>query len=543
MNAKCLTVAALFGGAACAGLLVAGCARRETPVEAGIRTQTLLVNNLTEPSSLDPHLAFSAPDARILGALFEGLTVLDEETTRPVPGVAERWDVSPDGLVYTFHLRPNARWSNGEPVTAHDFAFSFRRILHPQLAARNAYMFWSIRRAKAFHAGQMADASSLGIEAVDATTLRLTLESPAPWLPAMAAQMSWLPVPRATIERYGAPDDPATPWAQAGRLVGNGAFSLAEWRPHVHVVVKRNPHYWDAARTRLAGVTFFPAFDSGVEERNFRAGQTHATFLIPFERIRHYRAADPGVLRCDPWLMTGYLSFNVTRPPLDRIKVRRALALAVDREGISQAVFHGSQPPAGHLTPPNCGGYTARVQVPTDYAAARRLLAEAGFADARGLPPLEIMVNNIAGPAPRIAEVIQETWRRELGIVATVVLKEPKVMIQSQQLRDYSVTVDFWTADFADPVNFLEIFRSDGGNNRTGWKSPEYDRLLDAAARALDQARRFEILQQAEALLLEDAPIAPFQSRAQVYLLHPAVKGWAPAPLMIRRFQRVWLER
>jgi oligopeptide transport system substrate-binding protein len=533
---------ALLGLALATGLWFAGCARRETPVEAGIRTQTLLVSNFTEPSSLDPHVAYSAMDARILAALFEGLTVLDEQTALPAPGVAETWDVSPDGLVYTFHLRPDAKWSNGDPVTAHDFAFAFRRILHPKLAARNADMFWPIRQAKAFNTGRLADASSVGVEALDAVTLRLTLESPTPWLPALAAHLSWLPVHRATIEQFGALDDRATPWAQPGRLVGNGAFRLTGWRRDVSVVVQKNPHYWDAARNRLERVEFFPIRDSKVEENQFRAGQIHATFLIPFDRIAHYRTEDPGALHEDPNFASGYVSFNVTRPPFDQVKVRRALALAVDREGISRAVYHGSFPSAGHLIPPNCGGYTARARVPTDFAAARRLLAEAGFAAGRGIPTFEILVPDL-GSLTGVPEVIQETWRRELGIETTIAKMEAAVAWQNEQALNYSVNVGFWVADFADPMTFFEVFRADGGSNQTGWKNPTYDRLLDDARRALDQARRFEILQQAETLLLQEAPIAPFVFRGQTFLLHSAVKGWDPAPLMVRRFQRVWLER
>ena len=523
-------------------ITVAGCARRETAVEAGIRTHTLLVGNGSEPVSLDPHLAKGTTDQCILASLLEGLTVLDEETAQPVPGVAERWEVSPDGLVYTFHLRANACWSNGDPVTARDFAFAFQRILTPKLAAHYVYMLWPIKNAKAFNRGQLTDFSAVGIATPDDGTLRLTLEHPTPYLPALAAHTTWLPVHRETVGKFGAVDDRTTTWARPGSYVGNGAFTLVEWRPNVRVVVQKNPHYWDAARNRIERIVFFPTEAADVEERDFRAGQVHVTNTVPASRIAHYRADVPSLLRLDPLMASVYLSFNVTRPPLNDPKVRRALALAVDRRAIVERLFAGSRRPAGCLTPPNCAGYTARAVVPTDFIAARRLLTEAGFPEGRGLPPLEIQTLS-SFEHPKMLEIIQEQWRRELGVESTIAQKESGTFFQNQQMLDYSVAVNGWVADFADPANFLEILLSDGGNNWTGWKNADYDRLLAEAARAPDTPHRLERYQEAEALLLREAPIAPLYFNAQSYLIHPAVRGWVPSQLLVRRYQRVWLAK
>jgi oligopeptide transport system substrate-binding protein len=523
-------------------LTLAGCAKRETPAEAGIRTHTLLVGSGSEPGSLDPHLVNRYEEQRVLMALFEGLTVIDERTVRPVPAVAESWDISPDGLVYTFHLRANSRWSNGDPVTAHDFAYSFQRILLPRLGARNAYRLWPIKNAEAFNGGKLTDFSVVGVEALDDRTLRLTLERPTPYLLTLAAHNSWLPVHRASIEQSGAIEDRTSPWTRPGRLVGNGAFTLTEWRPNDRIIVTKNPCYWDAAHNRLERVVFFPTENPEVDEHNFRAGQVHVTNSLPTTKIAGYRTRDPARFHSDPLLSSFYLSFNVTKPPLDNPKVRRALSLAIDREGLMRAVFAGSRLPAPCLMPSGCGDYTARARVPTDFAAARRLLTEAGFPGGNGLPEMPILLGTGFSEWSKIVEAIQETWRRELGVRVTLTPLELKTRFQNEQTGNYVIVFGAWIADFADPANFLEVFLKNGGNNTTRWSHPDYDRLIADAARTLDPVARIELFQQAEALLLEEAPIAPLYFDAQTYLIHPAVKNWHPSPLGFQRYQHVWLE-
>jgi len=228
-----------------------GGGRRETPVAEGIRTRTLIVGNSAEPADLDPHLAEAYTDQILLVALYEGLTVLDERTSRPLPGAAESWETSADGLTWTFRLRAGARWSNGDAVTAHDFAFSFRRLLSPGLGASLSYMLWPVRNAEAFNTGKLADFGAVGVAAPEDRTLRLTLEHPVPHLAALAAHSSWLPVHRPTLEKFDAVAKRGGAWTRPGNLVGNGPFTLAEWRPNARLVVARNPQYWDAARHRL----------------------------------------------------------------------------------------------------------------------------------------------------------------------------------------------------------------------------------------------------------------------------------------------------
>src|ERR1051326_5514303 len=231
-----------------------GCAKRETPAEEGLRTKTLLLGNLAEPATLDPHLVNSLTDTNVLMALFEGLTLLDEKTSQPVPGVADKWEVSSDGLVYTFHVRADARWSNGDRVTARDFAFSFERMLSPKLAAEYSYMLWPIKNAQPFNAGTLTDFSAVGVKVIDDATLQITLERPTPYLPALAAHNTWMPVHRATLEKFGSVVDRSSHWTRPGNLVGNGPFTLTEWTPNARIIVTKNPRYWDAAHNGLERV-------------------------------------------------------------------------------------------------------------------------------------------------------------------------------------------------------------------------------------------------------------------------------------------------
>ena len=524
-----------------ASLGFTGCGKRETPAEEGIRTHTLLIGNQNEPASLDPHVVDALTDQIILATLFEGLTVLDEKSSQALPGVAERWDVSPDGLVYTFHLRAGLRWSDGTPLTAGDFVYSFRRILSPKLGSTYAYMLWPIKNAQAFNAGKLTDFAAVGAEAIDDVTLRVTLERPMPYLPAVAAHSTWMPVSRVAIEHLGAGDDRANPWTRPGNLVSNGPFTLAEWTPNARVAVVKNPLYRDARHNQLERVEFFPIEKPDTEDHDFRAGQLHVTFDVPKTKIPVYAAASPSPLRIEPLLNITYLNFNVTKPPFTDPRVRRAFALAIDREAISRTVLSGAYPAAHSITPPNCGGYTARARMPDDFAEARRLLAAAGFPGGQGFPAIPVQVLNDENQ-PKIMEAIQAMWQRELGVRITIEPYEQKTWLQNQQTMTHTLGVMGWTGDFADPVTFLDVFRTGKGQNWTGWGNADYDHLLDEAAHTVDQPARFELFQRAEALLLEAAPAAPLVFRARTYLINPAVKNWEPSPLGLHRFQLIRLE-
>jgi oligopeptide transport system substrate-binding protein len=518
------------------------CGRRETPVQAGNRTGTLHIGNGAEPGTLDPHLVDAYNDMRIIVALLEGLCAMDERTSEAVPAAAERWETSADGLTWTFHLRDDLQWSNGEPITADDFVQSWRRALSPTLASPYAYFLFPIKNGEAFNAGKITDPAALGLAAPDPRTLVITLERPTPYLPLLAANPAWFPVNPRVLERLGGLVSRTTPWLTPANFVGNGPFVLKEWNPNARIIVAKNPRYRDAAGVRLNEIVFYPIENPDVEERNFRAGQLHLTYSLPLSKIPNYRQENSGMLRADPFLRTYFIRFNVTKPPFDNPKVRRALAMAIDRDIISKKLLHASYAPANHFVAPGFPGFTSRHRVPDDFAAARALLAEAGYPGGKGLPPFELQVRN-DDVLPPVIEAVQAMWQRELGLQVSIAQLEQKTAIQNQRLMDYTVGANAWVADFADPVAQLEIFLKDSGSNWTGWGNPVYGQALADAARTPDQSKRFEFFQQAEAVLLEQAPIIPLIFGARNYLIDPSVKGWDPAPLGLQQYKKVYLQR
>ncbi|MBI1732666.1 MAG: peptide ABC transporter substrate-binding protein [Gammaproteobacteria bacterium] len=523
-----------------AAFLLTACGSHESNVEASQRTGILHFGNGDEPQDLDPHTVTGIPETHILMALFEGLVAKDPTDLGIRPGVAERWTLSEDQKTYTFHLRPDARWSNGEPVTAGDFVWSWRRALQPALGNLYAYMFYSIRGAAAFHAGRIVDFSRVGVRALDERTLEIQLIRPVPYFLQLLDHHSFYPINPRVIERFGATDERGTRWTRPGNFVGNGAFALDEWQLNRLLTLKRNVHYWDAARVRLDGIRFYPISSASTEERMFRAGQLHVIDRVPAEKIAVYRDEDPAALRITPFLGSYFYRFNVTVKPLDDPRVRRALALCIDRKQIVERITRGGQIPAGFLTPPETAGYVPPAGIPYDPETARALMAAAGFPGGSGFPELELQFNTDELHR-KIATVIQQMWRRELGVHVALTSQDWKVQQSRESHLQYHISRGSWIGDYVDPTTFLDLFRGDGGNNRTGWNNARYDALLDAAARATDDTRRRALLRQAEQVLLDEAPILPLYIYTQVRLVSPRLCGWHPNLLDQHPYKHLWL--
>jgi oligopeptide transport system substrate-binding protein len=517
-------------------LAATGCRPRQTAVEAARATQTLHLGNGAEPGDLDPHLATAFVEFNILLALGEGLTAIDETTGQPVPATAASWDVSADGLRYVFRLRPDAKWSNGEPVRAADFLFSFERILRPALASEYAYMLFPVRGAEDFNAGKTTDFASVGFSAPDERTIVVELAAPTPYFLGLVAHQAWFPVHPPTILKHGTIDQRGTAWTRPENFVGNGAYRLAVWVPNDRLEVVRQPHHHSDPKQGLQRVVFYPTDNIPADEAAYRAGQRHVTYDLLPDRIATHRAQSPSPLRVDPLLETLYLRFNTTRKPLDDVRVRRALALALDREAIATSVLQGSRLPAHHYVPPRTGGFESQARQPHDPEAARALLAAAGFPGGRDFPRLEVLMNTDALNT-RILEAIQAMWKRELGVDVALVSQDFRVYLDAMKGLRYDIARARWIGDYDDPNTYLDLFLTGGGNNQTGWSSPAYDALIAAAARSPEPAARFAAFQQAEALLLDEAPIAPLVFGARVHLVHPEVLGWRPSLLGVRRYQ------
>ena len=518
-------------------LVAAGCSGGPGG-EAG---HVLRVGNGAEVQNLDPHLVSGVTEHRVLTAVFEGLADLDLTTMQPVPGAAASWTVSADGLVYTFMLRPTGAWSNGDPVTAHDFAYAWQRILSPGLAAEYGYLLHCLKNAKAFHEGRLTDFGEVGVRVLDDYTLEVTLEHPTPYFLSMQIHYAWFPVHRGVIERFGTMDERDTAWTRSGNHVGNGAFKLDAWLPNEVIRLSRNPHYWNAAAVRLDGIEFYPIDNQQTEERSFRSGKLHLTQTIPLHKIAVYRQERPEVLNLHPYCGSYFYRLNVTREPFTDVRVRQAFSMALDREELAKNVLKGGESPAFYYTPPNTASYTCSNRVTFDVERARALLAEAGYANGAGLPPIKILYNT-AEDHKTIAEAIQRMWKEHLNADVRLLNQDWKVYLASMNNLDYQVARSSWIADVEDPVNFLECFLSGGGNNRTGWSSAAFDGLVQQAYAADEPAARMDLLQQAEKILLEDAPIIPIYFYTWKYLQAQEMKGLTPNVLGYIRWTDLYLQ-
>lgn len=511
------------------------CRRADTRVAAGDRTQTLHLGNSSEPSDLDPQLITSITDAQIVLNLMEGLTAMDPKDAHPVPGVAESWSVSADNLTWTFHLRADARWSNGDPVTARDFAYAFQRILSPNLASEYASLLHCLRNAADFNSGKLTDFSEVGVRVIDDRTLALTLHTPLAYLPALVMHQAWNPVHRATIEKFGRMDERGTRWTRPGNYVGNGAFTLAAWEPNQLIRLARSETYWDRANVHLAAVNIYPIEDRVTEEASFRAGQLHITATVPPDKIDTYKRDQPALLRQEPTFASYYLTYNTTRPPLDDPRVRRALALVIDRPALCEKVLRGGRTPAYTLTPPGIAGYEAAPAFAEDIAEAKKLLAAAGFPDGKGFPRLELLTSK--GGTSQLPEAMQQMWKLHLGIDIAIVLQETRVLFDSLRTKAFDIAPAGWVGDYLDPSTFLELFRTGNANNHSGWSSPAYDHLLDEALRSPDDTARYTLYREAESLLMRDMPVGPLIFGRRNYLIRPSVKGWESNVLDLHPFK------
>ena len=502
------------------------CSRREAAAPAGV----LRVSQRNEPATLDPHLATLPDEFFVIRALGEGLLNPAPDGGPPQPGVAASWTVSADGRTYLFNLRSDARWSNGDPVTAADFVYSIRRALSPALAAPKANLFYPLKLAAAFHAGRESDFAVVGARALDAHRLELVLEAPLADFPALVASGPWIPVQAATVERNGGGDRRDSPWTQPGRHVGNGPFTLASWQPNQQIVVRRNPRYWNARRVRLEEIRFL-AFDNGdSEERAFRAGQLDVTMSVPVTKLAAYRAAAPSPLRTVPQHETRYLALNTTRPPLDDPRVRRALGLALNRRDLVEKVLLGGQAPAFTYLPPGLGGYAPAARLTEDAGAARELLRAAGFPDGRGFPRLELST----WYNPPVLEAIQQMWRRELGIEVALVRREARTHLAALAAGDFALALVPAIPDYNSAADLLDELCGDRPGNYSRWRNAEFDRLVAASEHLAAADARLAASQAAEQLLLAAMPVVPLYFNNQNILVGPRVTGWRTDPLWSR---------
>lgn len=498
---------------------------------------TLLLPLAQEPGTLDPQLASSDTEFDILRDLLEGLVVRGPDG-RPQPGAAAAWETSDDRLTWTFHLRPGGSWSDGTPLTAADFVYSFRREVDPKTAAPFAETLTPIAGAAEIIAGRQPP-ETLGVAAPDPATLRISLAEPTPWLLELLGNYSALPVPRQAIERHG------EQWARPGSLVGNGAYTLQSWVPYGGLTLARNPLYRDAAAVRIAMVRRVPIGDAGSGLRLWQTGELDV-MTVPFDHLDRERAQHPQELSVAPWLATDYLALDLDRGELKDQRVRRALALAIDRAALAGKVLHGGARPAVGLIPP--GGFPGYAPPEPDWAAlpmaervatARRLMAEARGPDAAPLRLTVRLARNEQNEREMLA--VAAMWKAALGVEAALDVQEPRIWMSEMLQRDYQVAFDGWDADYLDPWSYLEIHRSAARSmNFTDYRSADYDALLDRSRRAPDAAARMALLAEAEATLLADQAIIPLTFRLLPTLVNARLHGWQASPINIHLSRELW---
>jgi oligopeptide transport system substrate-binding protein len=513
------------------------------PPGGGSAGQVLRMGNGSEPQDLDPQTVTGVTEHKIIMALFEGLASEDPKDLHPVPGLAESWDISPDGKVYTFHLRPDLKWSNGDPILASEIVESYKRMLSPKLAAEYAYLVFNfVVGAKDYYLGKINDFAQVGFKATDERTLQVTLLNATPYLlKIIASHYAWTPVPVKVIKKFGPLDQKRTSWTRAENLVGSGAFKIKEWLPNQRIVVERNPNYWDAKTVKLDELHFLPTEDISTDERNFRTGQVHMTYELPSAKIDTYRKNNPELLSITPYLGIYYYRCNVARPPLNDKRVRKALALAIDRESLVKNVTRGGQKPAYAVSYPGTAGYFPTAKLEGTIEDAKRLLAEAGFPEGKGMPAIEFLYNTSENHRA-IAEAIQQMWRNALGVNITLLNQEWKVYLDMQHSKNYTLERAGWIADYVDPHVFLEIWETDNGNNDTNWSNAEYDKLLHASLAAKNDEERYALYQKMDAILVDELPIIPIYYYTRIRAMSPKVKGWYPTLLDNHPYKYVYLE-
>jgi len=525
-----------------AGLSLQGCGSGESNVARGNREGILHFGNGSEPAGLDPHLVTGIPESHIVSALFEGLAVKNPYTLEPEPGVAQSWDISEDGLTITFHLNPDARWSNGDAMTAEDYVWSWRRALDPAMGNQYAYMLYPLENAEAFATGKLDDFSHVGVKALDAHTLQVRLNAPTPYFIQLMDHQSTYAVHRPTIEKFGKATDRFTPWTRVENLVGNGPFRLVDWQLNRRIKVEKSDTYWDRDRVALNGIVFYPTENLSSEERMFRVGQLHYTQTVPLDKIPVYRAMADSPYVNAPYLGTYFYLLNTHEPPLDDVRVRQSLSMAIDRERLNNTVLHGTNLPAWSITPPGTLGYEPPQVFGYDVARARQLLAEAGYPDGKGWPGLELTYNTSESHL-KIAVALQQMWREALNIDVTLVNQEWKVYLDSIDQMDFEMARRGWIGDYVDPNNFLDLFLCNGGNNNTGFCDSEYDEMiLRRAPRATTREERFGIFRDAETRLMQQMPIIPIYTYTSNHLVHPSVRGMPPNLMDAVNFKYVSLE-
>lgn len=484
---------------------------------ASTAADALTIANGTEIETLDPHLMTGVPEHRLTLALYECLYRYDPKTSESIPGAAQSCKAK-NATTYVCKIRQNAKWSNGESLAAQDFVYSFQRILNPATGAKYASMLYPIKNAKQINEGKLADLNQLGVRAKDAYTLEVQMEYPTPYFTSMLAHYTYCPVPRKAIEAHG------SKWTQPENFVGNGPYVLTYSRLQEKKVVEKNPHYWNKDQVHIPKIVFLPTDNTGTMVRQFENKEVHWSTDISTTELERFKGK-PGY-RSTLYLGTYFYRLNVTKKPLSDLRVRKALAMALSRQLLTDKVAKAGQVPALSFVPPGTLGYgDFKSPLKEDIAQAKALLKEAGFPGGKGMKPVEILYNTNEAHK-LIALAVGQMWKENLGIDAQPFNKEWKTYLEDTRLLNYEVSRNGWIADYNDPSTFLDMFTTGNELNQTGWSNAQYDKLIGLANRSQNRKQRTQYLMQAEKILMEQLPVIPLYFYASKNLVSPNLMGW-----------------
>ncbi|MGC6427277.1 MAG: peptide ABC transporter substrate-binding protein [Akkermansiaceae bacterium] len=518
--------------------------QKKSDIEVANEAGILIVGNSNEPKGLDPHLVSGVLESNIIRALFEGLCIEHpSEDGKALPGAAMKWEASEDFTEWTFHLNPEAKWSDGKTVTTEDFIFSYQRLLSPDPGwpAKYGEMLYFLKNGEAYNKGEITDFSKVGVRADGDFILKLKLRGPIPFLPEITKHYTWYPVPKHIVLKHGEMNTAfSSPWTRPGNLVSNGPFKLKTWRTNHILEVEKNEHYWDAQKVSLNGIRYLPIKNYYTETRMFGDDQLHITYTVPSELIPMAQEKYPEMLRQEPYVGIRFLRTNTKSPPFDNPKVRRAFALAIDQKSMCEKILQGGQQPASGIVPP-FGQYEPPNLIAFDPEAAKKLLAESGYQSTSSFPDITLLTTN-SDSALRESEALQAMWQKHLGIKVRIQQREWTTYLQKQYDSDYDLAVSGWIGDYLDPTTFLEMWITGGGNNNTGWGSQNFENLLKKAEQTADVPHRMSLLAEAEKDLLTATPVLPIYWYRTNYLVRPEVKNWHPLLLNNHPFKFVELK-
>ncbi|HFK9550751.1 TPA: ABC transporter substrate-binding protein [Enterobacter hormaechei] len=514
-----------------AGVLCASTATWAANVPAGTQLadkQELVRNNGSEPASLDPHKVESDVEFNIISDLFDGLVSVSP-AGEIQPRLAEKWE-NKDNTVWTFHLRPGITWSDGTPITAEDIVWSWQRLVDPKTASPYASYPGSMRIVNGTDIAEGKKApDSLGVKAINDSTLEVTLTQPNAAFLAMLAHPSLVPIDKVLVGRFG------DKWTKPEHFVSSGAYKLSQWVVNERIVAVRNPKYWDNEHTVINKVTYLPISSEAADVNRYKAGEIDIVYTVPINQFAQLKKTLGSELDVSPQLATYYYQFNTTRPPFNDARVRKALNLALDKDIIADKVLGQGQRPAWLISQPDIGG--VKLQNP-DYAnwpmdkriaEAKKLLAEAGFNDNH---PLSFnLLYNTSESHQRIAIAASSMWKKNLGVEAKLQNQEWKTMLDTMHTHNFDAVRYAWIADYDDAATFLNTFRTGDSQNTTQYSNPDYDRALVNAAKSKTAEERGKFYQQAEDLLGRDVPAIPVYHYVRTHLVKPWVGGFTPDKL------------